>query len=140
MSHTKEDVDEEEKAFLSPSPSNDDAVWSQERNGHKAIRRLRLVVEIGMAVIIGVLLVLLAHVLNEREEVVKSPVPKCMYRLSCLNMIFSLTLNSQFRGKSISFSRIRTLSGKTCSSPKTIHCKLYTTGYLLAQVCPSTYS
>jgi len=32
--------------------------------------------EIGMAVIIGVLLVLLAHVLNERDEVKRSPVPK----------------------------------------------------------------
>ncbi|TGJ79749.1 hypothetical protein E0Z10_g9018 [Xylaria hypoxylon] len=73
MSHTKEDAVDEEQAFLSPSSSSNDAVWSQERRGREVTRYLRLALEVGMAIII---IVLLTHIIRERVAVKPSPVPK----------------------------------------------------------------
>ncbi|GAW22711.1 hypothetical protein ANO14919_122540 [Xylariales sp. No.14919] len=72
MNDTKEDAVEEEQAFLSPSSSPTDAVWSQERKGREVTRYLRLLLELGMAITI---IVLSAHILRERVAAKPSPVP-----------------------------------------------------------------
>ncbi|KAI0455222.1 hypothetical protein F5B21DRAFT_472403 [Xylaria acuta] len=74
MSHiTKEVAAEEEQAFLSPPSNHNDSVWSQERKGRKLTRCLRLVLEAGMAIVI---IVLSVHIIRERAEVERTPVPK----------------------------------------------------------------
>ncbi|KAI0435797.1 hypothetical protein F4803DRAFT_544376 [Xylaria telfairii] len=73
MSHTKEVAVEEEEAFLSPSPSRNDTVCSQEGKGRRVTRYLRLILEVVMAIII---IALLVHIIHERAEANRTPVPR----------------------------------------------------------------
>ncbi|KAL7626535.1 hypothetical protein AAE478_003307 [Parahypoxylon ruwenzoriense] len=74
MSTNKKEDNEEEQAFLTTIPLHEDAVWSRKGGGSpKATRYLRLILEIAMAVVIGVLLVNPVH---KWIEVKRSPVPK----------------------------------------------------------------
>ncbi|KAI0468293.1 hypothetical protein F4859DRAFT_517172 [Xylaria cf. heliscus] len=70
---TKPAVQEEEQAFISPSSSHNDAAWPQKREGRAVSKYLRLVLEVGMAIVI---IALSVHVLRERNEVKRTPVPK----------------------------------------------------------------
>lgn len=81
MDHSKDDVIEEEQAFLSPQPSSQDAAWSHERGSHKGSHYLRLILEVVMA---ATIVVLLAYILHERLEVERTPVPKCMRFLNLI--------------------------------------------------------
>ncbi|KAI1739884.1 hypothetical protein F4680DRAFT_420416 [Xylaria scruposa] len=72
MNGAKETAVEEEQAFLSPSASQSDAIWSQERKGRRATQYLRLGLEVGMAIVIIALSVCL---IRERFEVKRTPVP-----------------------------------------------------------------
>ncbi|KAI0543517.1 hypothetical protein F4679DRAFT_568437 [Xylaria curta] len=72
MNGTKEAAVEEEQAFLSPSPGHSDAIWSQERKGHRVARYLRLGLEVGMAIVI---IALSVYIVRERFEVKRTPVP-----------------------------------------------------------------
>lgn len=76
----QEDGVEEEQAFLTTVPLDEDAAWSQQGGSSRVTQYLRLILEIVMAFIIGVLLVGLMY---ERTEVKISPVPKCMFRPPC---------------------------------------------------------
>ena len=77
MAPGKQEQDMEEQAFLPPSQTPEDMVWSRsEGRSSKAIRYLRIVVEIAMAVIIVVLLV---DPVQEQIEGKRSPVPKCTF-------------------------------------------------------------
>ncbi|KAI0183506.1 hypothetical protein EV127DRAFT_352539 [Xylaria flabelliformis] len=73
MNQTREAGIEEEQAFLSPSPSHNDTIWSQERKGRKVPKYLRLGLEVGMAIAI---IALSVHVIRERFEVKRTPVPR----------------------------------------------------------------
>ncbi|KAI1174109.1 hypothetical protein F4777DRAFT_409996 [Nemania sp. FL0916] len=74
MDHTKEEVVEEEQAFLSPSSHPNDAAWSQqERKRVKVLSYLRLAIELAMAIVI---IALSIHVIRERIESSRAPVPK----------------------------------------------------------------
>ncbi|KAI1386062.1 uncharacterized protein F4822DRAFT_408842 [Hypoxylon trugodes] len=73
MSSSKEQDNVEEQAFLAPSSSREDAIWSREKRSRKTTQYLRLTLEIVMGVIIAGLLVSIAY---ERVGVERPPVPK----------------------------------------------------------------
>ncbi|RYP18818.1 hypothetical protein DL765_003698 [Monosporascus sp. GIB2] len=73
MSSGKQEENVEAQAFLKPSPSDEDAVWSREGGPRRVTRYLRFALEIVMAVIIVVLLV---HPVHERIGAERRPVPK----------------------------------------------------------------
>ncbi|KAF2972112.1 hypothetical protein GQX73_g1417 [Xylaria multiplex] len=102
MSHTKEDAAvEEEQAFLSPSSSPSDAVWSEERKGRDAKRYLRLGLEISMAIII---ILLSAYILHERVATKSSPVPKFPRK------IYKFLPDSHYASEDMLFDEEETLS------------------------------
>ncbi|KAI4860514.1 hypothetical protein F4820DRAFT_452822 [Hypoxylon rubiginosum] len=75
MSSSKQEdnVEEEEQAFLPPSPPRGDAAWTRDGRSRSVTWYLRLALEIGMAVII---IVLLVNPVYERIGPERSPVPR----------------------------------------------------------------
>ena len=84
MAPSKQEQDVEEQAFLPPSQPPEDIVWPRrEGRSSRAMRYLRIAVEIAMAVIIVVLLV---DPVQEQIEGKRSPVPKCMFHPRSVGM------------------------------------------------------
>ena len=78
MERSKTEADEENQAFLAPSPASEDGLdTSRHRNGcqTRATWCLRLVLELVMAAVILVLLISRRY--HDRDTLRRTPVPQC---------------------------------------------------------------